>query len=83
MTISINGDPEKAVTTGAGGKLLGALAEALVTSYDGLASKLQPLDIRAGVIAGTKSSDFTRKMFSGANEYRADVSLTPTPLVNW
>ncbi|MFD2164847.1 NADH:ubiquinone reductase (Na(+)-transporting) subunit F [Thalassotalea euphylliae] len=27
VTISINGDPEKAVTTGAGGKLLGALAD--------------------------------------------------------
>lgn len=54
----------------------GDIAEALVTSYDSLASKLQPLDIRAGVIAGTKSSDFTRKMFSGANDGLVSVEST-------
>lgn len=54
----------------------GNIAEALVTSYDGLASKLQPIDIRAGVIAGTKSSDFTRKMFSGANDGLVSVEST-------
>ena len=54
----------------------GNTAEALVTSYDGLASKLQPIDIRAGVIAWTKSSDFTRKMFSGANDGLVSVEFT-------
>ena len=57
-------------------ELGGGISESLVTGKAGISQRLKEIDINAGVIAGTKSSSFTKSLFAGPNDGLVSVAST-------
>ncbi|WP_228768493.1 DUF7379 domain-containing protein [Shewanella sp. TC10] len=63
-------------------KLGGEISRALVTGKDSLGNNLEESDLNLGIIAGTKSSSLTHKLFSGPNDGLVSVESAKLTSMN-